>query len=118
MTIGTPYHERCVDNSPGFMPLDNSLNFDLTLSHRYYCAISSHLPDNDPRKHTLATPKRITEGIKIWEYLIGAPSTKRVFQDVHRAFDAFQIIYEADRNIIRGPANKNGRRKTKEGNLQ
>jgi hypothetical protein len=49
---------------------------------------------------------------------MGAPSPERVVQDVHRAFDAFKTVYEADGNIVRGLANRNGHRKTKEGSLQ
>ena len=111
LNVGTPYYERCVGNSPKFMPLDNSLNYGLKLSHVYHCAVTSHLPDNDRRKHTLATPKRIVENKK-WEYLIGAPNPERIVQDVHRAFDAFKIIYEAGGNIVRELANRNGHRNT------
>ena len=64
LNSGTTYHERCVENSPEFMPLDNSLIYDLKLSHKYHCAVTPHLPDNDPRKHTMVAPTRIIEGIK------------------------------------------------------
>ena len=47
LNIGITYHGRCVGNSPEFMPLDNSLNNDLQLSYRYYCAVTAHLRDND-----------------------------------------------------------------------
>ena len=62
--IGTKYHERCVGNSHEFMPLDNSLNDGLKLSHRYHCAITTHQDDNDPRKHSLKTTLHIADGEK------------------------------------------------------
>ena len=64
VNVGTKYHERYIGNSPEFMPLDNSLNYDLKLSHRYDCAITVHLDENDPRKHSLKTPLRIADGVK------------------------------------------------------
>ena len=64
LKVGTLYHKWYVGNSPEFMPLDNRVNYDLKLSHRYHCAVTSHLPNNGPRKYTLTTSKRITEGIK------------------------------------------------------
>ena len=95
INIGTKYHERCVGNSPEIMPLDNSLNYDLKLSNRYHCAVTSHSPDNDPRKHTMSTPKRRTEGMKkIWEHPIGTLNSTRVLQDVHRAFESLENLQQ------------------------
>ena len=62
--MGTKYHERCVCNSPEFMPLENSLNYDLKLSHRYHCAITAHPNENDPRKDPLKISRRIADGVK------------------------------------------------------
>ena len=64
VNVGTKYHGRCVGNSPKFMPLDNSLNNDIQMRYRYRCAVTAHQPNDIPRKHTLATPKRITDGLK------------------------------------------------------
>ena len=64
LNVGTAYHDRCVDNSPELMSLDDSLNNDLQLSYRYHCAVTAHLPCNDARKFSLSTPLRITRGIK------------------------------------------------------
>ena len=60
----TPYHERPVGNSPEFMPLDNSLNNDLKNSHYHHCAVTAHLPSNDNRRHSMATPQSIEKSIK------------------------------------------------------
>ena len=116
---GTIYEGRCVGNSPELMPLDNSLNRDLQLSHTYHCAVTAHLPDNDNRKFSLSTPLRIARGIKkIWEDPIGAPNSKRVIEDVYLAFEAHRIIYEANGKMVPGLANRNGHRNRKEGNLK
>ena len=58
------YHEKCVDNSPECMPLDNSLNYDLQLGHRHHCAVTAQLPHTDERKYSLTTQLRIARGIK------------------------------------------------------
>jgi hypothetical protein len=101
------------------MPLDNSLNNDLQLSHRYHCAVTAHLPDNDARKFSLSTPLRIARGIKkIWEDAVGAPNSKRVIQDVYLTFESHRIVYEADGKMVPGLANRNGHRNKKEGNMQ
>ena len=119
VNVGTKYHERCVGNSPECMLLDKSLNYDLQVSHRYHCRVTAHIPNNDPRKHTLATPKRIADGIKkIWEVKAGALNPERVVQDVHRAFGAFKTVHEADGNLVKDLADRNGHRNTKEERLK
>ena len=37
---GTPYDVLPVDNSPGFMPLDNRLKRDILHSLRFHCVLS------------------------------------------------------------------------------
>ena len=51
----TIYEHRYVGNSPEFMPLDNSLNNDFQLSHRYHCIVTAHLPESDVRKFSMNT---------------------------------------------------------------
>lgn len=113
---GTPYHGRPVGNLPEFMPLDNLLNYNLQLSHKHHCAVTAHLEDTNPRKHSLSTLKRIFNGVKkIWEHEIGAPSPDRVVQDVYRAFEAHEKVYKADGKMVPGLANQNGHRYDCEG---
>ena len=79
------------------------LRYDSKLSHRYHCAITTHLHDNDPRKHSLKTPNRKANGVKqIWKHTEGAPSTTRVMQDVYKVFEAFRIVYEAELGVVVG----------------
>ena len=44
---GTPYSGRPVDNSPEFMPLDNSLNRDILHSLRFHCVLSRFVLDGE-----------------------------------------------------------------------
>ena len=98
------------------MPIDNSLNNDLQLSHRYHCAVTAHLPDYDARKYSLSTPLRIVRGIKkIWEDPVGAPNSKRVIQDVYLTFESHRIVYEASSKMVPILANRNGHRNKKRG---
>ena len=60
----TIYQDKYVCNSPEFMPLDNCLNYDLQLSHRYHCIVIAHLPDSDERKFSLSTPLLISKGFE------------------------------------------------------
>ena len=114
--MNTLYHEKCVGNSPELMPLDNSLNYDLQLSHRHHCAVTAHLPYTDERKYSLSTPLRIAKGIKkIWEDKHGAPNGQRVIQDVYAVFESHKIIYEAHGKMVPGLANRNGHRYNKQG---
>ena len=45
LNAGTLFCGRPVGNSPEFMPLNNSLNQDILMCHRYHCAVTYHLPD-------------------------------------------------------------------------
>jgi hypothetical protein len=57
---GTRYHDSIPGDSPKLMPLDETLNQDIHSSARYHVAITSHLPKDDPRKFSFATPKEIS----------------------------------------------------------
>ena len=60
LNIGTIFYGRPVGNSPEFMPLDNSLNQEVLMSHRFHCAVTYHLRDIDERKFSLRRPKLVT----------------------------------------------------------
>ena len=60
----TPYAGRPVDNIPGFMPLDNSLNIDVLNSLRLHCVLSRFLlhregtdEEETNMRFNLSTPK-------------------------------------------------------------
>ena len=55
----TIYRSRPVCNSLEWMPLDNALNNVIQQSISVHHAITAHLPDNDPCKFSIATPKTI-----------------------------------------------------------
>jgi hypothetical protein len=57
---GTRYHESIPVDSPELMPLDETLNMDNHASAHYHIAITSHLPNDDPRKYNFSTPKEIS----------------------------------------------------------
>ena len=88
------------------MPLDNSLNADLKLSHDRHCVLTRRLPKNDPRKFSMATPKLISRGIhRLWDPGVGeagAPSSKRVIEDCDRAWSAMFTVYQTQRGDSSG----------------
>ena len=68
---GTPYDGSPVENSPEFMPLDNSLNRDILHSFCFCCVLSRFLIDEEVideeennMRFSFPTPKEITIGLK------------------------------------------------------
>ena len=119
ISINTPYHARPVGNSPEFMPLDNSLNNDIQSNHLHHCIVTAHLPPKDNRKHSLATPKMISRGIKrIWDNPSGPPSSSRIVHDVLKAIDAMKAVYDAGGSMVPGLCDRNGIRADAAGSSQ
>ena len=106
------YKSRPVGNCPEFMPLDNSLFNDLQQSLSLHCAMTAHLPDIDPRKFSMATPKTIVCGIeRLWCQDSGSvPPSLRIIADIDRAIDAFGIVYMNKGHLVKGLANRSGHR--------
>jgi hypothetical protein len=53
---GTSCHGSILGDSPELMPLYKTLNMDTHTSARYHVAITSHLPNDDPKKYSFSTP--------------------------------------------------------------
>lgn len=82
------YHVCPAGNSPEFMPLDNSLNYKLHISHQHHCAVNAH----NPRKHSLTISRSIARWIeKIFENLMGAPFPCYIIEDVYIVLCVFEI---------------------------
>ena len=108
---GTVYKYRPVGNSPEFMPLDMSLNNDIQISLSLHCAITAHLPDDDPRKFSMGTPNTIVRGIeRLWGTGGNVPSSRRIIQDCDKALIAFGIVFRAGGKMVPGLANRSGHR--------
>ena len=93
----TIYNSRPVGNSPEWTPLDNPLNNDIEQSLPLYCAITAHLPANDPRKFSMATPKTIVCGIeRLWVTAEGGnvPSYDRIKYDCNKALCPFGTVFQ------------------------
>ena len=83
---GIPYAGRTVGNSPGFMPLDNSLNCDILHSLRMHSVLSCYIvygEETDKKERNMrfsySTPREIAQGLKcIWDSKIGTPSSVRI----------------------------------------
>ena len=99
------------------MPLDNSLNNDIQSSLSLHCAITAHLPDDDPRKFSFSTPSTIVSGIRRIYGNDGGnvPSSRRIIEDCKKALNAFQVVYEHGGAMVPGLANRNGHRNLAEG---
>ena len=109
----TIYDSRPVGNSPEWMPLDNALNNDIHQSLSLYCAITSHLPADDPRKFSMATPKTIVRGIeRLWVTAEGGnvPSSDRIKHDCDKVLRAFGTVFRNGGKMVPGLANRSGHR--------
>jgi hypothetical protein len=87
---GTRYHESIPGDSLELMPLDETLD----VSARCHVAITSHLPNDDPRKYYLSTPKDIS---RAYLRLVdpetgGAPSSTRIVQDCEKWIRSLEEI--------------------------
>ena len=111
---GTVYFGRPVGNSPEFMPLDNSLNADITRLHDYHCRLSSKLNKLDPRRFSMETPKMILRGIRrLFDCdgdEDGVPDSARIIHDCDKAWDSMWTVYEEKGAVVENLCNRNGNR--------
>lgn len=79
---GTRYAGKLVGDSPEFMPLDNNLFADFTVSLTANVCVTRHLPSDHPCKFSLADPKRCFDAMRrTWEH---SPSSERIVEDICR----------------------------------
>lgn len=103
------YHMKPVGNSPEFMPLDCSLNKDVHESVNRHVAATCHLPETDPKRFSLSTPKR--GDLAYFRVLQGAPTRERIIQDCERFIINLKAVEQAQGVVVRGLGNRQGRRR-------
>ena len=112
LNAGTVYQGRPVGNSPEFMPLDNSLNADITRSHDFHCRATASLHKDDPRRFSMATPKTISQGIhrlfQCDESQEGVPSSSRIIHDCDQVWDSMETVLAHDGAVVEDLCNRNG----------
>jgi hypothetical protein len=104
MQEGTRYHESILGDSLKLMPLNETLNMDIHASARYHVAITSHLPNDDPRKYSFSTPKEIS---RVYLHLVdpatgGSPSSTIIVQDCEKWIRSLEKIREAGGKMAQG----------------
>jgi hypothetical protein len=104
---GTRYHESIPGDSPEPMSLDETLNMDNHASARYHVAITSHLPNDDPRKYSFSTPKEISRAyLRLVDPATGgAPSLTRIVQDCDK-LSSGEMVTENAAMTTNGEATK------------
>jgi hypothetical protein len=114
---GTRYHESIPGDSPELMPLDETLNMDIHASACYHVAITSHLPNNDPRKYSFSPPKEISCAyLHLVDPATGsAPPSTRIVQDCEKWIRSLGKIREAGGKMVQG-FGQNGHRERSHGN--
>ena len=116
---GTSYAGRPVGNSPEFMLLDNSLNRDILKSLRFHFVFSHSIIDGKKTTwkenklcFSFSTPREIAQGLKrLWDSIMGTPSSARIIQDVDLALKALEIVYHENGAAVEGLADRNGHRR-------
>ena len=90
------------------MPWDSHLNQDIHSTHDQHVALTRHLPDNDPRKFSGSTPKRISESYhRLIEIFSSLP---QIEQDCNRILDPFEAVKEARGCMVTKYGQRSGRR--------
>jgi hypothetical protein len=99
------------------MPLDETLNMDIHASARYHVAITSHLPNDDPRKFSFSTPNEIYRAYLRLVDLVtgGAPSSTRIIQDCEKWVRSLETIRQAGGKMVQG-FRRNGHRERSHSN--
>lgn len=108
LNAGTVYAGRPVGNSPELMPWDCKLNADVLSQLNRHVLFTKHLPNDDARKFSLATPKQIdscfirlvdqSEGVNA-----GVPSRKLTAEDIGTCMTSnILAIIAHDGTIIEG----------------
>ena len=119
LNAGTVYEGRPVGNSPEFMPLDNSLNADITRSHDFHCRATAKLHKDDPRRFSMATPRTISQGIhrlfECDENQEGVPSSSRIIHDCDQVWDSMETVLAHGGAVVEDLCNRNGIRYRKIG---
>lgn len=102
VNVKTCYHTKPVGNSPEFIPMDNSLNTDITQSHDKHVALTRHLPKDDWREFCNRTSKSIRQGIKqmVKTDDSGCPRSEHVMQDCDKALGAMYTVYNVGGAIV------------------
>lgn len=106
------YANRPVGDQPELMPHDASLNWDVDCSNNMHVLLTSHLPRDDCRKFSKATPKEITRAIsRLCHPTTGVvPKSHRIIEDTNRVLYCLGKIVEAGGAVVPGLVNRNGHR--------
>jgi len=116
------YSNRPVGNSPEMMPWDCSLNKDVLDGLNRHVLLTKDLPNDNPKKFSLSTPKNIDHAIKrlVFRSTLndtgGIPSKERIEQDILKCAGANILsIIEAKGAAIQGLGDRQGVRFIRKG---
>ena len=96
----TAYVGRPVGNSPELMPLDSCLNYDIWIAVLDCIQHTRKLEKDNPKKFSIATPKKGTDAFLRLVDGKYAPGSKRIVEDVRLFPVALMKIIEANGKIV------------------
>ena len=115
-TVRKSYQGKPIGNSPEYMPLDTHLNQDIHASHDYHVVLTQDAPDDDAKKFSGSTPKRISSSYhRLTDPEDGiVPTPSRIMQDINRVLVSMEKVREA-RGCIIDESCRSGRRYEEKG---
>ena len=104
------------------MTLDNSLNSlnrYILQSLRFHCVLilsiiyGKEITEEESKLcFSFSTPREIAQGLKrLWDSIMGTPSSARIIQDVDLALKALEIVYRENGGAVEGLADRTGHRR-------
>ncbi len=109
---GTAFDHCATGNTPEGNPGDCSTFRDAKHAVSYHIGVTRKLPEDDPRKFSSSTPKRLLYAWqRIWDPASGvSPPGPRIKHDCRGMVPNYTTIYEHDGTIVPGLGDRNGRR--------
>ena len=104
------YAGSLVGCRPELMPLDSHLNADHERGMLWHVALTSNLPNNDPRKFKMGTPGQVGDCMdRTWQVF---STPERIVSDINKFPKAVDAIIEADGAVVPELDTRTGRRST------
>ena len=105
---GTRYEKKLVGDSPEFMPLDNNLFADFTVSLTANVCVTRHLASDHACKFSIADPGKCFDAMRrTWEH---SPTSDRIVEDILRFRSSVEEVVQHEGIAVNWKKLRHGRR--------
>ena len=113
---GSVYADQPVGDLPEMMPLDLSLFEDLHTGIHHHMTRTTLLPNDDPKKFSLATPKECAQAYtRIFQpsndLNVGIPCSRRILEDCKKFITNCEEVRKARGVVVPGLGSRSGHQK-------